>query len=144
MEKVHTFAIKRFLSVPLHSSNKMLYGETGRYPLFLKTQMKCIKYWLKLTQLPMSRLCKQAYEMLLNQLDSGKQNWAYFVKKMLTTHGFGIVWMCQGVGYEQGFISEFRDRLVDSHKQNWHAQMEESEKYDWFLSFKSIFQTKNI
>eukprot|EP00745_Piridium_sociabile_P044574 TRINITY_DN940_c0_g1_i3.p1 TRINITY_DN940_c0_g1~~TRINITY_DN940_c0_g1_i3.p1 ORF type:complete len:131 (+),score=9.64 TRINITY_DN940_c0_g1_i3:234-626(+) len=30
IEKVHTFAVKRFLGVPLHSSNKMIYGETGR------------------------------------------------------------------------------------------------------------------
>ena len=27
IEKVHTFAIKRFLNVPLHCSNKMIYGE---------------------------------------------------------------------------------------------------------------------
>mgnify|MGYP006283498633 FL=1 len=90
----------------------------------------------------MSRLCKQAYEMLLVQQDLGKQNWAYFVKKMLTMHGFGIVWMCQGVGYEQGFLSEFKDRLIDAYKQDWHAHMEESEKYEWFLSLKSIFQVE--
>ena len=29
IEKVQTFAMKRFLGVPLHSSNKLLYGETG-------------------------------------------------------------------------------------------------------------------
>ncbi|MCB4773643.1 MAG: hypothetical protein LGB05_08505, partial [Sulfurovum sp.] len=29
IEKVQTFAMKRFLSVPLHSSNKLLYAETG-------------------------------------------------------------------------------------------------------------------
>ena len=32
IEKVQTFAMKRFLGVPLHSSNKLLYGETGRLP----------------------------------------------------------------------------------------------------------------
>jgi len=29
MGKVQTFAMKRFLRVPLHSSNKLLYEETG-------------------------------------------------------------------------------------------------------------------
>ena len=52
IEKVYTFAIKRFLNVPLHSSNKMIYGETGRYPLFITTYVKCIKYWIKLTRSP--------------------------------------------------------------------------------------------
>ena len=32
IEKVQTFVIKRFLGIPLHSSNKLLYGETGRLP----------------------------------------------------------------------------------------------------------------
>ena len=32
IEKVHTFAMKRFLGVPLHSLNKLLYGETGKIP----------------------------------------------------------------------------------------------------------------
>ena len=80
--------------------------------------------------------------MLLLQLESGKENWAYSVKRMLTTHGFGIVWMCQGVGHEHGFISEFKNRLIDSYKQEWHATMEESDKYNWFFSFKNIFQTE--
>ena len=43
MERVHTFAIKRFLSIPIHSSNTLVYGETGRYPLFTGTYVKCIK-----------------------------------------------------------------------------------------------------
>ena len=64
IEKVHTFAIKRFLNVPLHSSNKLVYGQTGRYPLFIRTAVKCIslfRYWLKLSTFPTSRICKQAY-----------------------------------------------------------------------------------
>ena len=52
-EKVQTVAMKRFLSVPLHSSNNLLYGETGRYPLFIKTAVKCIKYWIRLIKLPL-------------------------------------------------------------------------------------------
>ena len=49
IEKVQIFAMKRFLGVPLHSSNKLLYGESSRYPLFTRTTVKavkCFKYWL--------------------------------------------------------------------------------------------------
>ena len=59
IEKVQTFAMKRFLSVPLHSSNKLLYRETSRYPLYISTAVKCIKYWIRLIRLPLSRLCRQ-------------------------------------------------------------------------------------
>jgi hypothetical protein len=81
IEKVHTYALKRFLNVPIHSSNTVLYGEMGRYPLYIKCYVKCIKYWLKLLKLPQSRLCRQAYDMMLSQLELDKQNWASKVKK---------------------------------------------------------------
>ena len=35
IEHVHTFALKRFLNVSLHCSNSVVYGDTGRYPLYI-------------------------------------------------------------------------------------------------------------
>ena len=128
IEKVHTYAIKRFLKVPIHSSNTVLYGETGRYPLYIKTCIKSVKYWLKIIKLPRARICKQAYLMMLSQLDLNRENWAFSVKKVLSEHGFGIVWISQEVGSERQFISELRDRLICSFKQNWHWNMENNSK----------------
>ena len=109
IEKVQTFAMKRFLSVPLHSSNKLLYGETGRYPPFIRTAVKCMKYWIRLTRLPLSRLCRQTYDMLLILHNQGRINWASKVQQILNENGFGVVWQCQGVGYEDRFVAEFKD-----------------------------------
>ena len=81
IEKIQTFAMKRFLSISLHSSNKLLYGETGRYPLFIRTAVKCIKYWIRLIRLPLSRLCRQTYEMLLIQHNQGRINWVSKVQR---------------------------------------------------------------
>lgn len=142
IEKVHTFAIKRFLNVPLHSSNKMVYGETGRYPLFIRTTVKCIKYWIKLTRLPMTRLSRQAYKMLLAQSEAGRENWTTKVKKVLVENGFGFVWLSQGVGMERHFLRQFKDRLICCYKQNWHSEIEENVKYKWFYSFKCAFQAE--
>eukprot|EP00745_Piridium_sociabile_P032735 TRINITY_DN5549_c0_g1_i12.p1 TRINITY_DN5549_c0_g1~~TRINITY_DN5549_c0_g1_i12.p1 ORF type:complete len:436 (-),score=19.73 TRINITY_DN5549_c0_g1_i12:134-1441(-) len=144
MERVHTFAIKRFLSIPVHASNKIIYGETGRYPLYVKSYTKCIRYWLKLVKLPQTRLCKQAYDMMLTQMELGYENWSSSVNNVLSENGFGVVWMCQGVGHDKQFISEFKTRLVDNFKQNWHSDMENKEKYSWFYSFKSMFQVEKF
>ena len=143
VERVHTYAIKRFLQIPIHSSNTILYGETGRYPLYIRTYVKSIKYWLKLLKLPQARLCRQAYDMMLNQLDHfPRENWASRIKAILQKHGYGIVWLSQGVGNERQFLSEFKDRLICSFKQNWHADLETNDKYRWFYSFKSVFQSE--
>ncbi|MCB4773617.1 MAG: hypothetical protein LGB05_08370, partial [Sulfurovum sp.] len=45
IEKVHMMACKRFLGVPLRTPNKMVYGELGRYPLFVNSTLRCLKYW---------------------------------------------------------------------------------------------------
>ena len=44
IERVHLFAIKRFLNVSTRSSSALVYGETGRYPLYVNTYTRCIKY----------------------------------------------------------------------------------------------------
>ena len=48
IEKVHTLAIKRFLNVSTHSSNSIVYAETGRVPLYINHLISSIKYWFKL------------------------------------------------------------------------------------------------
>ena len=142
LERVHTFAIKRFLNVPLHSSNVLVYGETGRQPLYVRTYVKCIKYWLKLTRLPSERICKQAYEMLFLQHEAGHCNWVSKVRDVLCEHGFGFAWMFQGVGLSSTFISEFKERLTCNFYQNLHSQVENDSKYRWYFSFKSAFQAE--
>lgn len=140
MERVQTFAIKRFLRVPIHASNSVMYGDTGRYSLYIQTYVKCIRYWLRLLKLPRQRLCKQAYDMLINQMEMGYSSWATKVKDILMVNGFGFVWLNQGVGDEKMFLLEFKDRLISCFKQNWHSKLECNEKYSWFLSFKDSFQ----
>ena len=143
IEKVQTFAMKRFLSVPLHASNKLLYGETGRYPLFIRTTVKCIKYWIRLIRLPLSRLCRKTYDMLLIQHNQGRINWVSKVQQILNENGFGIVWQCQGAGYEDRFVAEFKDRIMLCYKQNWHSDIEGNEKYKCFYTFKDSFLLKD-
>lgn len=84
--------------VPIHSSNVM-YDEVERHPLYMYTYVKCIKYWLHIVKLLASRLCRQAYEMLIQQHESEKNNWfADIKKKILGENDFGIIQLLQGVG----------------------------------------------
>ena len=49
IEKIHTFALKKLLNVSPRTPNDMVYGETGRHPLYIFTYVACVKYWLRLT-----------------------------------------------------------------------------------------------
>ena len=49
VERIHLFAIKkRLLKVSPRTPNLLVYGETGRYPLYICPYTRCIKYWLSI------------------------------------------------------------------------------------------------
>ena len=56
IERVHLFAIKRFLNVSTRTPSALVYGETGRYPLYISIYTRCIKYWLNLVRMPDTRI----------------------------------------------------------------------------------------
>ena len=40
----------------MRTPNDLVYGETNRYPLFVNSAVRCIRYWLKLTRMEASKL----------------------------------------------------------------------------------------
>ena len=139
IEIVHTLAIKRFLNVSTHCSNSIVYGETGRVPLFINHIMSSLKYWLKLTKIANTNLSRQAYEHLLKQSDKGYDNWATRIKKVLCENGFGIVWMCGYVNNENLMLSKIKSRLIDVFLQNWNTKLSNNEHTYFYSCFKSYF-----
>ena len=48
IKRGHTKFLKQLLSVRQQTSNVYVYGETGRFPLYVYRQIRLIKYWFKL------------------------------------------------------------------------------------------------
>ena len=90
IERVHLMACKRYLDVPSRTPNKMVYEELGRYPLFIASYVRCIKYWFRLLCIEQSRLPNQAYRMLVNLDENGKQCWATEVRELLCKLAFTL------------------------------------------------------
>ena len=68
IESPHLFACKRFLNVSPKTPNAMVYGELGRYPLYIDSTLRALKYWFKLQSFFLVRIPRQAYEMDKNRL----------------------------------------------------------------------------
>ena len=139
IEKVHLMICKRFLGVPVKTPNKMVYGDLGRYPLFVNSYVACLRYWFKLLQLDCHRLPKKAYLMLLDLDKGGKQCWVSRIREILCETGFGIVWLQQGVGEIKGFLSVFKQRLIDMFFQEWSGTIRDSNRYELYRQFKTVF-----
>jgi hypothetical protein len=113
IEKLHLFAMKRFLPVERRTPNDLIYGELGRFPIYLNSYVKCIKYWLKLVHMNENRLPLKAYKTLCELDAKGKRTWVTSVRNCLCNYGFSFVWIEQGVGCIASFVSCFRQRLID-------------------------------
>ena len=42
IDRIYLFAIKRLRNVSPRTPNSLVYGETGRYPLYISTYTRCI------------------------------------------------------------------------------------------------------
>ena len=129
IEKVQVNFCKTILGVGRDVKNKIALGECGRFPIYIDSYMRLIKYWYKILAINDNRLPKQCYKMLYEQDLSGRKNWATSIKNILYTSGFGVVWENQGVGNTDIFLKEFRQRLEDIYRQDWCSSLENDTEY---------------
>ena len=131
-EKLHLYALKKFLNVDMKTPNSLVYTEMCRYPLTINSIINCIRYWLKLLEMDDSRLPKKAYNKLYNLDRNGKQTWATNIRLCLTRNGFGYAWLNQGVGNVNCFLKLLKERLIDCDWQLVQAHIHESERFDFY------------
>ena len=88
IEKIHVFGIKRFLNVSVHTPNKLVYSETGRYNLSVNVYAKTVSYWLRIQEMAPDRLPFKSYKMLLFMHEQNRNSWASFVCFFITQTWF--------------------------------------------------------
>ena len=71
-------------------------------------------------------------------------NWASLVKHLLLSLGFYKVWLAQGVGNYNAFISIFKQRLTNTFIQNWHSRLQSSTRAVIFIDQLQCFNFSNI
>ena len=131
-EKVHLYALKKYLNVDLKTPNDLVYKEMCRYPITINSVINCIRYWLKLMQMDNFRLPRKAYDSLYALDSRGKETWVTDIRLCLTQNGFGYAWLNQGVGNTKKFLSEVKGRLIDNKWQNVNAHINESDRFNFY------------
>ena len=86
------------------------------------------------------RIPKQAYKMMILMDESEKKCWVTQVKDVLSKNSFYCVWLQQGVGDENTFLCELKQRLTDNFIQEWNATIRDKDRYFPYRNVKSIFE----
>ena len=139
IERVQLFALKKMLGVTKKTPNCLVYGETGRYPLYVDSRVRAVSYWLKIVNMDEDRLPKLAYRRELLERRK-KYNWALEIKNILDRAGFSNVWLEQGVRYPKAFTKELNRRLKDIYIQDWHNKCTNTDRCATYVTFKKEFQ----
>ena len=146
IESAHLFACKRLLSVSNRTPNHMVYGETGRYPLYIDSTLSSLRYWLKVSKMPDTRFPKQALIMLKNMIETNVENnvknWLYDVKLCLETYGYQSAWKNGSVEHEAAFLSSLRQKMISRFREEWIRKMSTSERFTTYSIFKSVHQAE--
>ena len=94
------------MCVGIKSCNTVIIGDCGRYPLYIETIRRCVKYWIRILKLPENRLVKICYNVMKYFDDLGFNNWVTEIKILLQTNGFGYIWESHVAENESTIISE--------------------------------------
>ena len=136
IESVQYNFCRHILGLNSNAHKDALLGETGRHPLAVYYHCRCVRYWLKIVQLPSNRFPNACYRMLFNLDTSGRQTWATSVKKLLCKFGFNHVWAQQGAGNEELFLNVFKLRVTEHYKSAWSTSVRNSSKLAIYSTFK--------
>jgi hypothetical protein len=138
IERVHLLAIKRLINVSIKAPNTLVYYETGRFPLYIQTYSKSIKYWLLVIRMEENRIPLKAYKMLYELHCKNKRNWASCICNTLYKYGFGYVWENQGVENINMFMKVFKQRLIDCFHQEIESEIMSKQRFYMYSTFKQL------
>ena len=124
LERIYLKFQKSLLSVRKNTPSCFIYKELHTTPLKIDRLIRIISYWIKIIHLNDNSIVKIAYMGLYRDaLENSNINWAFLVKGILETHGFGCVWHQQSVPNINKFLSEFKQRANDIFVQKCNEQI---------------------
>ena len=138
LEKLHLKFCKTILGVRQSTCNAAVYGELGRYPLYINRYLRIIKYWFK-TCKSNNILTNTIVDDAITGIENGKTNWFSNVKSLLSRYGFLNVWQNIINTKESTFLSIFKQRLLDEFLQEWQRNLNNSSVLSLYRDIKSSF-----
>jgi hypothetical protein len=142
IERVHLRFCKILLKLQKSTTNVMVYGELGRYPLSLCIKVRMVCFWHKLVNDNSSKLSSTMYKLLYKRYSNNTNvsKWLLFTKNILDNVGLGNVWLDQGQSVSKEWLKlKLKQVLLDQYIQKWESDVHESSKCLNYRIFKTSF-----
>ena len=140
IERVHLQFCKNVFGVKKTTQNDFVYGELGRNTYITRRYFDIVKCWFKILSAAENKYVKIIYNLMLRDINQlpNKVNWASLLRDLLMSLGFYNVWLNQGVGNYNEFMSVLKQRLTDNYVQNWSSRLDNSSRALFYRSIASF------
>ena len=141
IERIHLKFLKFILGLKSSTPSYMVYGETGRFPLYVIIYSRMVSYWAKLFTGPENKIVYTLYKYLLSQYNNEnfKNPWIECIHNILNACGSPNIWNEHGALNVKWITNLVKQRLKDQFIQKWSNDINSSSKGHTYKIFKPIF-----
>lgn len=139
LEKVHNNFLRKITKARRSTPMSFLYGELGRYRISIIVKTRMISFWNRLILSKEQKISLQIYKYMLN-LPNSNFKWISKIKEILNSVGRPDMWENQFHLNQTNIHKQVKQTLIDQFKQQWHEQLQESNKGRIYNSFKEQFE----
>jgi hypothetical protein len=133
IEKIHIKFCKSLLGVKAQTPNYAVYGELGRFPLYLVGKERAIKFWLKIKK----NVNSPIHNIYTDQVNSNYNNWS---KRMFDfVNNLGFPFLHYDFNVQANYYPILKQRIRDQFIQNWHEGINSMSKLEYYRMYKTVF-----
>ena len=134
VEKLHRKYLKYILGVKSSTSNSVIYGELGRYPLNITIKKRMISYWIRVHTGKDSKLCHSMLHCLtrMQENKSFSAKWTSSVRSVLDECGLSNVWSSATPVSTEWLKKAVEQSLKDQFLQSWRQDLESKSSCDFY------------
>ena len=143
LESLQTEYLKRAFGVKVQTSNLAIFGETGRYPIFVRQEKLVLGYWVKSMTLSPTNPQRIVYDTLYCLSTTGHTTWCTHVGDLLTSIGLENIWEGQMIPVSAFNVnqikSHFKTELERQYTKKWSQEINDREQNPILITY-AIFK----
>lgn len=146
LEKVNLSMCRYVLSVNRKTSKLALYGELGRYPLYIDIVISMVKYWIRLNSSKVSdKLLASALAENEYMMQNKQKCWLSSVEMILRNCNLFSNYenLLSHRSRTNNELTKIKKYLKENFEKNWALQLLKSEKLRSYRTYKNIFKFEN-
>jgi hypothetical protein len=123
LEKIHLKFGKILLNLKTSTPSYMVYGELGRYPMYIDIKIRTLCCWARLIVGKQTKYFNIWYKLCrqLNENHNMQLSWILFVKQIFNECGFSNIWETKLFDNVEYLKCVIKQRLEDQFLQNWNS-----------------------